>query len=228
MVPSNILQRTFHIKYGQAIGTCFTIDVDNKQYLVTARHVVDGVSNSDTIDIFNDDKWHSLNCSLVGNAKADADISVLALDIQLSPTHPLPVTGHFYLSQDAYFIGYPYGMFGNVGKTNSDFPVPFVKKGIISSFGDDPDGIYIIYLDGHNNPGFSGGPVVCQILGTQDCMVIGVISGFRFEEEPIFIGDNQTNLAYKYNTGIIVSVHIKHALEIIETNPIGFDLNKIS
>lgn len=35
MLPTNnIYQRTFYIKIGKDTGTCFTIDVDNHQYVV--------------------------------------------------------------------------------------------------------------------------------------------------------------------------------------------------
>ncbi len=40
MTIANILNRTFHMSYGGSTGTCFTVDVDGRQYLVTARHVV--------------------------------------------------------------------------------------------------------------------------------------------------------------------------------------------
>jgi hypothetical protein len=62
-------------------------------------------------------------------------------------------------------------------------------------------------LDGHNNPGFSGGPVV-----------------FKAVEQPIFQGDEETALTYRYNTGIIVAHDIKAAMTIIQGNPVGFQL----
>lgn len=54
MITTNVLQRTFRIKYGENTGTCFTIDVDDRQYIATARHVVDGIQRKDTIEIFHE------------------------------------------------------------------------------------------------------------------------------------------------------------------------------
>ena len=77
----------------------------------------------------------------------------------------------------------------------------------------------------HNDPGFSGGPVVYSSPNQHDFKVAAVVSGFRFENEPIYVGNQQTSLAYRYNTGIIVSCGIRHAVELISANPVGFELS---
>ena len=80
------------------------------------------------------------------------------------------------------------------------------------------------FLDGHNNPGFSGGPVVFKEPNKNEFKVALVISGYRYTHEPIFIGDQQVPLAYHYNTGIIVSYGVKHAVDVINENPIGLPI----
>ena len=51
MLPStNILQRTFYMKFGKSTGTCFTIDIDNHQYIVTAQHILKGNNNPNLIE----------------------------------------------------------------------------------------------------------------------------------------------------------------------------------
>ena len=45
MITTNAIQRTFHIKRSDASGTAFAIDRASRQYLVTARHVVDGITS---------------------------------------------------------------------------------------------------------------------------------------------------------------------------------------
>ena len=49
MITTNVLQRTFHLKYGANSGTCFTIDIDGRQYVVTARHVVKDICADDFV-----------------------------------------------------------------------------------------------------------------------------------------------------------------------------------
>jgi len=214
-------------KYGDGMGTCFTLDFEGRQYLVTAKHVVKGISGSDRIEVFYANDWHTLAVTLVGEARNEADITVLTTDLQLSPAHPLPPVslGDFFLSQDVYFVGFPYGLFTEVGDTNRNFPLPFVKKGIVSSWFTDEHGVKQFFLDGHNNPGFSGGPVVLPRFGTyEDFKVMAVVSAYRFENLPIYAGDTPTALAYRHNTGIVVAYDIKHATDVIQSNPIGFVL----
>ena len=225
MVPSNALTRTFRIKYGQSYGTCFTVDIDNRQYIVTAKHVANGISPSASIEIFHTNQWHRVDTSLVGEARGEIDVTVLAIPLQLSPTHPLPASDEdIYFGQDIYFLGFPYNLFTDLGEINRNFPIPFIKKGIVSSITSANDGVRRYFLDGHNNPGFSGGPVVFAPPGQQSYRVAAVISGYRYENEPIYAGDQATQLAYLYNTGIIIAYGIQHAVDLIHMNPIGFDL----
>ena len=78
MIPTNVLQRTFRVGYGSGSGTCFTIDHDGKQYIVTAKHVVSGIKPTDSVTIYHEKQWKNLQCGLVGLAPGDVDIVVLA------------------------------------------------------------------------------------------------------------------------------------------------------
>jgi len=48
MVPTNALQRTFHLRYREATATCFTIDVQDRQYIVTAKHCLFGEGENES------------------------------------------------------------------------------------------------------------------------------------------------------------------------------------
>jgi hypothetical protein len=224
MITTNILQRTFRLQYGGGRGTCFTIDVDNRQYIITAKHVAEGISANDTIEIYQDKQWQKYPVSVIGVAANDIDVIVLSTDRLLSPNFPLPATnvGIIY-SQDVYFLGFPYDLFSEVGEFNRNFPLPFVKKGILANIVNDQS-VQIFYIDGHNNPGFSGGPVVFTERGQNNYKVAAIISGFRAQPQTVYHGDQMTPLVYYYNTGIIVSYGIQHALDIIQANPTGFQL----
>ena len=57
-VPVEILNRTIFIKVGNEAGSAFTIDYLGKLYLITARHVVSGVPESNAIiQVRRADKW---------------------------------------------------------------------------------------------------------------------------------------------------------------------------
>ena len=146
----------------------------------------------------------------------------LAAEYPISPIYSLATTKDgLGLAHDVYFLGFPYDLISEFSSSiNEDFPIPFVKKAIVSQFYKD-----CIMLDGHNNPGFSGGPIVFYPKpNSNDLSVVGVVSGYRFERETVYQNEKQTSLTYKANTGIIVAYGIEHALNLIRQNPIGVKL----
>ena len=60
MVTTNVIQRTFHIKWQGGTGTGFVIDYGSREYLVTARHVVEGIESGKVIEVFQGDEWKTL------------------------------------------------------------------------------------------------------------------------------------------------------------------------
>lgn len=226
MITSNVYHRVFQIKFAESTGTIFAIDVDNKQYLVTARHVLDGWDRISRGRVFFNGEWKELPLKVVGIGDGVADIAVLATTLQISPPLELePTAAGTVWGQDVYFLGFPYGWHANVdSKINRGFPLPFVKKAIISAIQSE-DGVQQFFLDGHNNPGFSGGPVVFRKNGSNQLKVAAVVSGYRYTEEPVFSAGAPVPLAYRYNTGIVVAYSIKVATDIIAANPVGFPLD---
>jgi hypothetical protein len=224
MVPSNILQRVFNIKIGNSSGTCFAIDVSGKQYFITAKHVVTD-AETQGICFLHNNQWNSVNIKML-ERHIDADIAVFAIPQLLS--NPISIVGtsggNYFLSQDVYFIGFPFGFYMDIGINNSSFPLPYVKKAIISAFDIASPGKSIIYLDGINNRGFSGGPV-CYIDTEGIPQIISVISSYKFIRHNVLDDKNQdTNYIYTENTGIIDTYSIKYALELIESNPSGYEI----
>lgn len=226
MIPTNVYCRVFHLKYDNSIATGFVIDVNEKTYLITARHFANKILGDTTIQIFYQSQWKNVKVKLVGHGGDDIDISVLAQQVQLaerSLTLPADMGGLTY-GQDTFFLGYPYGWFGELKELNWHFPMPFVKKAIVSCISNTDKGTNILFLDGHNNEGFSGGPVVFKRNGSEIFKVGAVISGYRFIHDSTFIGNEKSPITFKYNTGIIVAYGINHAIDLINANPIGVDV----
>jgi len=221
VVTTNIIQRVFFVKYKDEFGTAFTVDVDNRQYLITAKHVLENISEEDRISIFYKNKWHTVDVRSLTCGDDNTDILVLAAPIILSP--PLDVSlssDGLILAQDMYFLGFPYGMTTGGEEINRDFPVPFVKKAILSAI--KKDGLNtILYLDGYNNPGFSGGPIVYHNYVTGKLNVAGVISGYRNEKSKISYKGNDTELVAFGNSGIIIGYSILPAINAIKNHAIG-------
>ena len=226
MITANVIHRVFCLGFPNHHGTGFTVDWGGKQYLITAKHLVKDIKEKDTLNIFHENKWKPIDISLVGHCDEGVDISVLATNDQLSPPHPMePSSGGLGYGQDVYFLGFPYSDGSSLSKINRNFPLPFVKKAIISCFRSlKPETMMAtdrIFLDGHNNPGFSGGPVVFKERGKKEYKVAAVISGHMHRNEPVYQGKEKTNLEYQANTGIIISYSIEPAVAIIKSNPIG-------
>ena len=224
-ITANVIYRTFQISFGKDFGTCFAVDYENRQYIVTARHIVETITDSAIIRIKHQKVWKDCPVDLVGHCDGEVDVSVLAAGFQLAPKIPLPPTSdHIALGQDVYFLGFPYGFTTEFENLNRNFPLPLVKKAILSAIYPDTN---LLVLDGHNNPGFSGGPVVFSKEGQppNKLSVAGVIAGYHYEWKPVYCGRKRTrHLEFKDNTGIILAYNIKHAEDLVRQNPIGFDL----
>jgi S1-C subfamily serine protease len=206
VVPNKILQRTFHIAHADSIGTGFTLDADGRQYLATAKHVVEGLEPNTAIGVLRNGEWQDTLIGAVWHSPTGADLALISLKHQLSPSHLISHVGaenQFYLSQQIYFLGFPYGMHMEAGQINDGFPVPFVKTGIVANFSMVSGGSQIIYCDGHNNPGFSGGPIV-TVSAKNEVNVVAVVSAYRYNEDPILLNGEETGLTYRANTGLVI------------------------
>ena len=97
--------------------------------------------------------------------------------------------------------------------------MPFVKSVTVSTLFGKP---YL--LDGYNNPGFSGGPVVFCPPASKEFQVAAVVSGYRWASAPVRDQDNRdTELHLRENTGIVVAYDVNEAIELIRANPLGSD-----
>ena len=90
-------------------------------------------------------------------------------------------------------------------------------------------GTRVLILDGVNNPGFSGGPVVYRT--GPDQQILAVVSGIVTEPAdviPSLSGDKTAEKPPKHrkskvdeNAGFIVAYSIDTAIDAIKKNPVG-------
>jgi S1-C subfamily serine protease len=193
-VTSNVLGRVLNIRVNtgtknEGTATAFTLDVDGREYLLTAKHVVAGLKDKDLIEVSMNSKWTPLSVSIF-RCDDPVDIAVLIPPHQLTVNFDLTSDQiNFYLGQEAYFLGFPYGIESLSLGSNGPYPLPIVKHGTFSglhstSATGEADQIL---LDGYNNPGFSGGPIVYRDLNQNGVVfkLAGVISGFVPEVVPV-------------------------------------------
>jgi hypothetical protein len=217
-VLSDTLGRVHFIKSDQSYSTGFTIDLQGEQFMIAAKHALPEGAQTKSVEVLHEGAWKPLDVEPI-IPEGDADMVVLKLPMKLTPVEYVvePTSKGLALGHDVYFMGFPSGLHTNNNKGgNRGYPIPFVKKGIISAFGKREDGYSIIYIDGMNNPGFSGGPVVFRDHETGQLKIAGVISGYRPEPNRVLNQNLDTGLAAVGNSGIIIAHDIWAAREAIE------------
>ncbi len=192
-VTSNVFERVLNIRVNantplEATATAFTIDVDGREYLITAKHVVKGLHDQDKIDVFMNGTWSSLEFEIY-RCDDPVDIAVLIPPHQMTVNFPLPFEKtDFRFGQEAFFLGFPYGIQATASGANGPYPLAMIKRGAFSGnvVLDRDKKATMILLDGYNNPGFSGGPIVYRDFDQSGYVLnlAGVVSGFIPEVVP--------------------------------------------
>lgn len=216
-VTKDILQSVFNFKYGNEIGSCFEVVIDSTLYLVTARHLLPDVENKSIINISIARRPQLLNLDVIVKFHNNPDVDIALLEISKGDfdVKKHKFDNEYYITQDCYILGFPnhLGLNDPDGSLNAGFRLPFVKKGIISSMSTPSNGIKEIYLDVHNNRGFSGGPVVVSDT-SGNSIIIGVIRGYFDDNITITINDQEVDI--KTNSGIAICQDISYIFEIID------------
>lgn len=222
MVQAEVFCRVIRILYENYSGTCFTIESHGEQFLVTAKHLFKKqYPDSTNIKLLIGLDYQTIAVDIRYPAETNVDIAVMRLK---TPRYLTPVYDNkntiegLVFGQAVYFVGFPFQYDSILNSfPGGDKPIPFVKQACLSAILKDNTGTII--LDGISNPGFSGGPVCFIPVGSNEktMRILGVISGYRFNEGPVFDKDgNETDNYVKENTGIIVVSDIKYAMQIAE------------
>lgn len=245
---NNILFRTLMIKSKTEAGTIFPIDVDNREYWLTAKHIITGrksllagevkekTVSLDVLDPIGEAiKWNPTEFKIIDPGK-DIDIIVLVPTVKLQDVGipGLKVSsGPFGMGEECSFLGFPFANTWTGTLNSTQYKMPFVKHCYLSGIIRQPTAILV--LDGINNPGFSGGPVLYHT--GPDQVVLGVISGYHNEQGEVHsievpdvptaaqTPDNKKPTKKKdvvdLNTGIILAFMADVAVDAIRKNPIG-------
>lgn len=220
MVQSEIVNRIFRILVGNQLGTVFTVDRNDCQYLITAKHLFKELSfpAEASVKILMSGGYNTFCVDVRYDDNPDVDIAVMKIKPykEISPRYSNSNTteGMIY-GQDVYFLGFPLNYDELVGNfPNSEKPMPFVKKACLSGFQSDNS---VIFLDGINNPGFSGGPACYKTSSDRLYRIAGVVCSYRWNKSILCdVDNNETDYYIKENTGIIHVYNIDFALRIID------------
>jgi hypothetical protein len=242
----NVLMRITEIQSQFGKASMFSLDVDQREYWITAKHVITGkeqppwgytTASSVSLQALDPwtqpERWVTINFQVIDPGK-DIDIVVLAPPEPVLPNPPPSVaadTAGVVLGGECEFLGYPLrtNLPVNFGSGTKWF-MPLVKHCFVSSAPTSEPRMWV--LDGINNPGFSGGPVVFRTGAAQKIMA--VVSGYwqepaevvpepaeGAERPPQAVPLEHPKEMVLVNTGFVLAFDIKYAIEAIHQHPIG-------
>lgn len=174
------LTSTFNLFTDTLSGTCFAIENNGSEYLITAKHLFKkNTKSGDDVKIHINIKKNMtpLKAKVLFHPNRFIDIAVLQLPNKISQIQPLKANSEkssLFVGQECIFLGFP--LF-NLGTLTFEEKIPFVKRALLSAIIEE-NAYEIFLLDGHNNPGFSGGPLITYVDSIQNQFIFGIIQGY--------------------------------------------------
>lgn len=181
MIPAQVYCRIVRFK-GESgrCGTGFFVDGPRGLSLVTAAHNCSG-DREEYIEF--QQAWADVQpvAALLERCdamSADLDLAVFDVPTNLRPDWYVGSVeandDGLVWGQDCFILGYPYLMAGYANLPGTGMPM--IKKAIISGLRK-TEGVSYWFIDADANPGFSGGPLVFQLAGTNQYRFAGVVTG---------------------------------------------------
>lgn len=217
VLTANIFERVVRITTSRGQGSGVVVEFGANTYVITARHLFLGQEGEgEEIEV-----WHRSHCqqlkytpTLPLSAGVDIEILRVANDFA-RPDLPVRLSsdGNIY-SGDVFFLGFPYGL--GIGD-EIGIQLPFVKSGIMGGSTRIENKWICWLLDGINNPGFSGGPVVHYHHASGTPSIMGIVHGYHHEHIQTYLsGKPIAELTVPLNTGIILAWDIAYAKALME------------
>jgi hypothetical protein len=212
---TQVLCNTFWIKTSQGLLSSFVIEYNDKEFLITALHgFKKGVASPTkiTFQININKQWKTFDAVLYHVPDTSIDIAVLSLNKKIQYQKPYELCEAVMIGEECRFYGFPYGRY--FVTDGGDRYLPFIKRALVSSLQGKVD-----FLDGMNNPGFSGGPVVVRDIHSNQNRILGVISGYHPQKDSILRknGHKIEVLNYHENSGIIYCYPIADVKDLLES-----------
>ena len=239
-VPMQALGETmsniFNLSVDDISGTCFMIVKGKQQYFITAAHLFGTTHKSGDavpVQLFYENQLQTFSAKVYFHTNRKVDIAVFRLPQSIAQKIELPDEMLQYkdtlqkvfsnqgistdslfanIDMDVLFFGFP---LGNLSTDEFGIKFPLAKRAIISGWVNH-NAVKILLLDGHNNPGFSGGPVVTYDTVRKKMCLIGVISGYI--PEMVDVQHKKDTFSINQNSGIIVCYGRQYVEDIFTEN----------
>lgn len=78
-ITTDVIARTFCIKYKDITGTTFLVKIDSTNYFITAKHIIKSTKNKDTIQfsIRKDSTWIAMKGIVMFSSNQNIDVAVI-------------------------------------------------------------------------------------------------------------------------------------------------------
>ena len=222
-MTNEILDKVFKISLdttSNSTATAFLVEDKGELIMVTARHVFPTLLNSKSkvrLFVKEDNKWNYMDGTLYHHNNPKVDISI----IRVFEGEKTTIKNDFILSienliygDEGFILGFPYNLSTDI--LDREFPLPLIKK-VTNSGTIIDEGIQMIFLDGHNNPGFSGGPIVFKNHSKNKghrWQIVGVISAYVSQHNELITPVGK--MKYHENSGIVIGYSSDYIKSIIE------------
>jgi S1-C subfamily serine protease len=223
MLQGRHLIPTIKINHASRIGTAVLLRSQGYGYIVTARHLVEGLRAAERILVRRGDGWRPVEVQDVryGDDNRIDDIAVLSVP---EVAHAQAVDDDLVMmaltvGQAVAYCGFPLSLEG-VAPDGHDWPMALVKGGIYSGSVRMQERMVHLF-DAVNNVGFSGGPIFAQdVDGTPK--LVAIVSGYEFDRDlevtrlvPGGEREKVPDLFVRPNSGFMRAVPIRRAQELI-------------
>ena len=229
-IAQETLQSVYQIYFCEesSEGTAFIVKRDGRQYIVTARHLLEKVDPESIshISLRTSGQSKKVGVKVVGNGDKDCDVMVFAACKKFEHALPLmPCEAGVYPGQPVLALGHPKVLETPGVALDPHRHTPIIKSGIVSGFDTDSK-TKRCWIDIITTSGFSGGPVVCYPPSgpfTPDTLqAIGVIKGCVREEQNL-VNNFGSNIGFvRGAAGLSTATDTEHVINLIDANPIGF------
>ena len=215
---ANLIERTFHIRTSVNGGTAFAIEQDDRQYWITAKHVIEGAADrvlpGETVRIYTED-GQAVVTPVQRIFASPGDIGGGAVDVAV-----LELARRFTFDGESPTIGCPEDLFvtQNVAMPSAEHWTAFgtelgittrtgtIAKVVKPEYQGSATGDFLVDIEAYQ--GFSGGPIIYWDSDGK-ARLAGVAARLSWRQIPSF-GSSPVH------TGFIGCFHIQHALDLIQ------------
>jgi hypothetical protein len=163
-----------------------------------------------TIQIMKSGKWPDFHTvRTLFPPSSEVDIAVFETEEKIQPFE-IPMSGTddgVTMGQQVWFLGYPWGL---GSRWSNGGEAPFMKRGTMSAIDATNPNAVVLYIDGFNDPGFSGGPILYWSFSKRAYRILGVVKGYKEDTAKVLVNGEHVDTQLLVNSGILLGYSISH------------------